>query len=562
MTKQVPYIGVAVRAGVVMAAFVACAADTSPRSNAGEAGSLAASTGEPGVQAAGVEALVACNTGTSRPFDQPPVNGTAIPVAGGGATFEAEHFNCGGEGEGYHDLTTTNNPGQTFRPDEGVEIIAVAAGGLSTNQFDVGDWMAYTIDVASAGTYDLGVLASSSPSGGGTGAFRIEVDGIDVTGSVSVPSTSGWEDYRWFEKPGVALGAGTHTLVLVALGTYFRSDKLRIVPGVDGDGCTRAGLDLCVRFEAPPDTRFQGIDFACHTSGRCNEIAMQTVGGASFTGFVLNQANNQCNGDRADDATRIAPVNGGRDGGKAIKFTTQDLDNKVHTSCTPPADTWERSMMELTKQTTAASQGVEQWWAHSIYLPAGFTMPPTNWNANLFLEFHRTRVDGVPGGSLPMINLNLFKQPGSVPRTVIRVIANGAGGVPGSTDGRQYTYSVPGAANIGGHCIHDNPVTGVWYDFVHHIRWSATGDGFHEMWMREGNGTPKKVLDKRNLNALLNTSEQSYLVIGTYHDPQPGVTTSIIHDRIRRGNSFAAVAMPDFAMPSGGVTMCAGATTP
>jgi hypothetical protein len=36
----------------------------------------------------------------------------------------------------------------------------------------------------------------------------------------------------------------------------------------------------------------------------------------------------------------------------------------------------------------------------------------------------------------------------------------------------------------------------------------------------------------------------------------------MIHDRIRRGNSFAAVAPPGFVMPTGGVVMCSGATVP
>jgi hypothetical protein len=329
----------------------------------------------------------------------------------------------------------------------------------------------------------------------------------------------------------------------------------------EADDCTRSGIDLCLRFEAALDTTFQGIDFPCNDAGRCNEVAMRSVGGASITGYVLNQANNQCNGDRADDSTRIALVSGGRDGSSAIMFTTQDLDNKVHTSCTPPPDTWERSMLETTKEMTAAGQGTEQWWAHSIYLPPSFTMPAATWNAHLFLEFHRTRIDGEPAGSSPMISLHLFNQPGNNPHLVFRAAANGAGGVPDSTDGRQYTYSVPGAAHIGGQCIFDNPKTGVWYDFVHHIRFSATGDGFHEMWMREGSGPARKVLDKHNINPLINTSEQSYLVIGAYHDPQPGVTTSLIHDRIRRGSSFAAVAPPGFDMPST-VTMCQDATVP
>jgi hypothetical protein len=36
--------------------------------------------------------------------------------------------------------------------------------------------------------------------------------------------------------------------------------------------------------------------------------------------------------------------------------------------------------------------------------------------------------------------------------------------------------------------------------------------------------------------------------------------SSVIHDRVRRGDSFEAVALPDFRMPSGRVVSCSGAT--
>jgi hypothetical protein len=77
----------------------------------------------------------ACSTGTSRPFDQPPVSSNPIAIAGSGSTvFEAEDFNCGGEGQGYHDTTTTNNPGQTFRADEGVEISRTSSSAPITTR--------------------------------------------------------------------------------------------------------------------------------------------------------------------------------------------------------------------------------------------------------------------------------------------------------------------------------------------------------------------------------------------------------------------------------------------
>src|SRR5712672_2759550 len=109
MTRQPPHVAASVSAIAIMILLCACARDTSPPASSAEASS----------------AISSCGSGTSRPFDQAPVNGNPFVIASSGATaFEAEYFNCGGEGQGYHDTTTTSNPGQTFRADEGVEIIA------------------------------------------------------------------------------------------------------------------------------------------------------------------------------------------------------------------------------------------------------------------------------------------------------------------------------------------------------------------------------------------------------------------------------------------------------
>src|SRR5262249_18927362 len=150
MSKEMRDVGGSMGAWGVVIGLCACAGDTSPR---------------PNVTSAAVDE--ACSTGTSRPFDQPPVSGNPIAVAASGTSvFEAEDYNCGGEGQGYHDTTTTSNPGQTFRADEGVEIIDVSPSGLATNQFDIGEWLAYSVTVAAAGDDELGRPPSRSAAGG------------------------------------------------------------------------------------------------------------------------------------------------------------------------------------------------------------------------------------------------------------------------------------------------------------------------------------------------------------------------------------------------------------
>jgi hypothetical protein len=470
-----------------------------------------------------------CNGGALRPYDGAPVNGSSIAIAASGATtFEAEHFNCGGEGVAYHDNVAGNAGNANFRTTESVDIVTSAEGNV-VNNFENGEWLTYAINVAQSGTYDLAIRASNNYA---PGLFRIEIDGVDVTGNVPAPMTNGWDLFQWFTKPGVSLGAGQHVLKLMVVQQYFNVNQLRLTKTGDeetGD-CAAGGLNLCVRFEAA-ETQFAAPDV--------NSITTQSLG-SNLQWFVQNQGFGQCNGDRADDASRIALVDGGRDGSKAIKFTTLSGDNCVHGS-----NPWERSEVSFGSANTGAVQGAEQWWAHSVLFPAQFHWSTAAYSASLFFQFHGET------GSQPNINLNVFSEPGTN-RMIIRSNANGAGGSGG--DGRQYFYSVHGTYSVAGQCLDDSFQTGVWYDFVHRLVWSYTNGGVHEIWMRKANGAVKKVLERTGINTLY-SGDRSYLKFGTYHDPV-GQASSVIHDRVRRGNSFASVAMPDFTLPGGGVVPC------
>src|SRR5439155_632269 len=117
-----------------------------------------------------------------------PFTGTPIPVPG---SFEAENFDLGGEGVAYHDNVPGNAGGQ-YRTSEDVDIIASsdpAGGGYVVNNFETGEWLAYTIHVTQTTTYRIDIRASNS---GLTPSFHIEIDGVNVTGSVRVPDTGSW----------------------------------------------------------------------------------------------------------------------------------------------------------------------------------------------------------------------------------------------------------------------------------------------------------------------------------------------------------------------------------
>ena len=56
-----------------------------------------------------------------------------------------------------------------------------------------GEWLKYSISVASAGSYTLEARVASSGAGG---TFHVEVDGVNVTGPLTVPNTGGWQTWR------------------------------------------------------------------------------------------------------------------------------------------------------------------------------------------------------------------------------------------------------------------------------------------------------------------------------------------------------------------------------
>lgn len=149
---------------------------------------------------------------------------TGAPIAVPGL-WNAADFDKGGEGIAYHDNVAGNASGQ-YRTAEDVDI-RVGDAGFVVNNFETGEWLQYTINVQTTGTYMLSVRAAHedwSPQP----KFHVEIDGVDVTGSTAIPSTGGWDTFAWIERPNVFILAGTHHLRLVSDQQYFDLSQLRL----------------------------------------------------------------------------------------------------------------------------------------------------------------------------------------------------------------------------------------------------------------------------------------------------------------------------------------------
>jgi hypothetical protein len=75
-----------------------------------------------------------------------------------------------------------------------------------------GDWLNYTVNIATARTYTLRVRVATDVGGG---VLHLNVDGQRVTSRISVPETGGWQTWQTLAIAGVRLPEGVHTLQLV-----------------------------------------------------------------------------------------------------------------------------------------------------------------------------------------------------------------------------------------------------------------------------------------------------------------------------------------------------------
>ena len=141
-----------------------------------------------------------------------PFAGTALPVTG---RIESEDFDDGGEGIAYHDTEAANLAGAFRSTGVDIENTGDVDGGYDVCWTHPGEYLQYTVQVSTAGNYDLAVRVANPAAGG---AFHVEVDGVNVTGSISIPPTPGWQNYTTLNHAGISLSAGTRVVRLVMDG--------------------------------------------------------------------------------------------------------------------------------------------------------------------------------------------------------------------------------------------------------------------------------------------------------------------------------------------------------
>lgn len=158
----------------------------------------------------------------NQPSDsQSPFHGTPLQLPN---LVEIEDYDLGGEGVAYHDLDSTNTGGQ-YRQD-GVDIVK------HNDQFRVGhvsagEWLEYTVEIASAQTMDVDIRTAAAFGGG---IVHFELNGSKISKDIVLPNTGSWTSYKLANSTGVNFPAGKHVLRLVFASSQVNSgpDKGRL----------------------------------------------------------------------------------------------------------------------------------------------------------------------------------------------------------------------------------------------------------------------------------------------------------------------------------------------
>jgi predicted amidohydrolase len=130
------------------------------------------------------------------------------PVPG---MIQAEDYDTGGEGVGYHDTTAGNSGGQYRTDAVDIEPAADTGGGFNVGWMAATEWLKYTVSVARAGAYTLSARVAANGPGG---TYHVEFGGRDVTGPLTIPNTGGWQSWTSVTAT-VSLAAGVQSMRFV-----------------------------------------------------------------------------------------------------------------------------------------------------------------------------------------------------------------------------------------------------------------------------------------------------------------------------------------------------------
>ena len=169
-----------------------------------------------------------------KPVPRGLFKGEAFAIPG---KIEMEDFDINGLGQGnttYNENDAEDHGagegGTSYRPGTGVDIYKKASGYIvGYNQ--AGEWLEYTVKVASTGTYAMNASVASANN---ASSFKLSMDGKDITEEIAVPqATTGEDNYDEYNtvEAKVSLTEGEHILRFTVTGDWMDIDWIEFCAG-------------------------------------------------------------------------------------------------------------------------------------------------------------------------------------------------------------------------------------------------------------------------------------------------------------------------------------------
>ncbi|HSZ26491.1 MAG TPA: carbohydrate-binding protein [Cytophagaceae bacterium] len=139
-----------------------------------------------------------------------PFNGSPTPVpAPIPGIVQAEEYDRTCAEAAYYDTDLPNNGGAFRGEMVDIETTTDIGGGYDVGWIVTNEYLKYTVNVVTSGTYNFNFRIASN---GGGGALHVEMDGTNVTGTVNIPNTGSWTNWQTVTLNTISLTAGNHVM--------------------------------------------------------------------------------------------------------------------------------------------------------------------------------------------------------------------------------------------------------------------------------------------------------------------------------------------------------------
>lgn len=178
-----------------------------------ERGEIILSFGPAYVDAAKIDAIQIQPQATFTPTFTPSPTFTPTQIIHNApGKIKCENYMNGANGTAYYDTSPGNQFNQYRNDDVDIEVCSDTNNGYNIGEVKATEWLNYIVNFSNSGYYNINFRVASLYDGGN---FHLEINNTNVTGTLHVPNTNGWQNWTTVSVNNIFISQGQHTIRLV-----------------------------------------------------------------------------------------------------------------------------------------------------------------------------------------------------------------------------------------------------------------------------------------------------------------------------------------------------------